>query len=123
MPDDSVVSGLDVKFGTLDFGIEPSGFDLALDVTSTASTMAPSSSAPLPSSDSQKPTQQQQQQQQQQAAQPSLPPHYVASGVELTKYVGAAVTNGSANTAAGVQPIGRVRVEPGHRPNYGESVR
>ena len=65
MPDDSVVSGLDVKFGTLDFGIEPSGFDLALDVTSTASTMAPSSSAPLPSSDSQKPTQQQQQQQQQ----------------------------------------------------------
>nr|CAH0112629.1 unnamed protein product [Daphnia galeata] len=32
MPDDPIVSGLDVKFGTLDFGIEPSGFDMNMDM-------------------------------------------------------------------------------------------
>ena len=37
MPDDPIVSGLDVKFGTLDFGIEPSGFDMGLDVSMTPS--------------------------------------------------------------------------------------
>ena len=31
MPDDPLVAGLDVKFGTLDFGIETSGFDINLD--------------------------------------------------------------------------------------------
>lgn len=40
MPDDPIVSGLDVKFGTLDFGIEPSGFDMGLDVSMTPSSTA-----------------------------------------------------------------------------------
>lgn len=40
MPDDPIVSGLDVKFGTLDFGIEPSGFDMNLDVSMTPSSTA-----------------------------------------------------------------------------------
>jgi len=31
MPDDPLVAGLDVKFGTLDFGIESSGFEINLD--------------------------------------------------------------------------------------------
>ena len=40
MPDDPIVSGLDVKFGTLDFGIEPSGFDMNLDMSMTPSSTA-----------------------------------------------------------------------------------
>lgn len=40
MPDDAVVSGLDVKFGTLDFGVEPSGFEINLDSQATSTTSA-----------------------------------------------------------------------------------
>lgn len=40
MPDDPIVAGLDVKFGTLDFGIEPSGFDMGLDISLTPSSTA-----------------------------------------------------------------------------------
>lgn len=36
MPDDAAVAGLDVKFGTLDFGIEPSGFEIGLEAPSTS---------------------------------------------------------------------------------------
>ena len=37
MPDEPLVAGLDVKFGTLDFGIETSGFEMNLDTSLTAS--------------------------------------------------------------------------------------
>lgn len=40
MPDDPLVSGLDVKFGTLDFGIEPSGFEMGLDMSRTPASTA-----------------------------------------------------------------------------------
>ena len=44
MPDDSLVSGLDVKFGTLDFGIEPSGFDIGLEMSRTPASTATNNS-------------------------------------------------------------------------------
>ena len=39
MPDDPAVSGLDVKFGTLDFGIEPSGFEISLEGPTTSTSV------------------------------------------------------------------------------------
>ena len=59
MPDDSLVSGLDVKFGTLDFGIEPSGFEIGLEVPS----LAPSATGTCQSDQKQQQPQQQSQQQ------------------------------------------------------------
>lgn len=59
MPDDPIVSGLDVKFGTLDFGIEPSGFDMNMEVS-----MIPSSAANMSMSKQSDHHHQQQQQQQ-----------------------------------------------------------
>jgi hypothetical protein len=44
MPDDPLVSGLDVKFGTLDFGIEPSGFDIGLDMSRAPASTATNNS-------------------------------------------------------------------------------
>ncbi|KZS13958.1 Lingerer [Daphnia magna] len=66
MPDDPIVSGLDVKFGTLDFGIEPSGFDMGIDVAMTPSSTANINMGKQPDHHHQQQQQQHQQQQHQQ---------------------------------------------------------
>lgn len=73
MPDDPIVSGLDVKFGTLDFGIEPSGFDMGIDVA-----MTPSSSANM-GKQSDHHHQQQQQQQSQHGLMSKIEQQYASS--------------------------------------------
>ena len=64
MPDDPV-SGLDVKFGTLDFGIEPSGFDIGLDSSLNATVAAANCSVQAESQHQQQQQLQPQQQHQQ----------------------------------------------------------
>ena len=66
MPDDPIVAGLDVKFGTLDFGIEPSGFDMNIDVSMIPSSTANMNMSKQPDHHHQQQHQQHQQQQQQQ---------------------------------------------------------